>query len=281
MRPVPCPGKRSTNDLIKSLISLFTSLLLSKREARCDETRRGMVFSRWPWGPRAQALLQRLSLWFGLSGWLCPGVFAGHSCAQAFLQGARGPTANAMPPVVEKTLPIALEMAELCPTELAALRELTRKKLNTTPRRVLGHHTTKWCQPAHGSAPAQYSLKAAGLDVPIEEGHGGWFPARRTRVAFRPGRLAECARVLFPIRRRAVPAATALAQLAGVWLGSVCGWGRLAHDGLSPGASNQNWANFPVWFETSGENASCVVARGPAIPSMSVSDPPCGHRLRK
>ena len=261
MRPVPCPGKRSTNDLIKSVMSLFT-LFLSTWFSPAGHG-----------GPRAQALLQRLSLWC----WLCPGVFAGHGCAQ----GTHGPAANAMPPVVETTLPIALEMMEQCPTELAALRELARKKLNTTPRRVLSHHTTKWCQPAHGSAPAQYSLKAAGLDVPIEEGHGGWFPARHTRVAFRPGRLAECARVLFPIRRRAVPAATALAQLAGVWLGSVCGWGRLAHDGLSPGASNQNWANYPVMVRD--VRRKCVVrcGTGSAIHSMAVSDPPCGHRLRK
>ena len=211
-----------------------------------------MVFSRWPWGPRAQALLQRLLLWC----WLCPGVFAGHGCAQ----GTHGPAANAMPPVVETTLPIALEMAELCPTELAALRELTRKKLNTTPRRVLSHHTTKWCQPAHGSAPAQYSLKAAGLDVPIEEGHGGWFPARHTRVAFRPGRLAECARVLFPIRRRAVPAATALAQL-GSGSAAFVGGAVLRTTDCRRVPRTRTGQTIQLWFETSGENASCVVAR--------------------
>ena len=70
---------------------------------------------------------------------------------------------------IETNLPITLAMMGQCPTELKELRDLTRKMSNTTPRHVLSHHTTKWCQPAHAPGTAQYSLKDAGLDTPIQE----------------------------------------------------------------------------------------------------------------
>ena len=69
--------------------------------------------------------------------------------------------------------------------EWKQLRDVIQEELRTKVRRVLSHHTTKWCQPRHEGGLVS-SLKDKGLDYAISDAQGLWHLSLTLDAAFEP-----------------------------------------------------------------------------------------------